>query len=147
MTVLHTYISSNTTEWKALNLNPLRRVDTMYISCSDITIHIAHRCNYSNRMMLIITRQAMYVQCNIVALLRNIVAVKGNKYYIFWVWVCSIRDPACKAHAPYCRLWPVCLLIYFSTLSYKQRDIRKKVVEHKNCFGFHYIFSLKHFSF
>jgi hypothetical protein len=27
---------------------------------------------------------------------------KGNKYYIFWVCVCSLRYPACKAHAPYC---------------------------------------------
>ena len=30
-----------------------------------------------------------------------------NKYYIFWVCVCSLIYPACNAHAPYCRLWPV----------------------------------------
>jgi len=37
----------------------------------------------------------------------TIVAVKLNKYYIFWVCTCSLRYPACKAHALYCHLWPV----------------------------------------
>jgi len=32
---------------------------------------------------------------------------KSSKYYIFWVYVCSLRYPACNAHAPYCHLWPV----------------------------------------
>jgi hypothetical protein len=27
---------------------------------------------------------------------------KINKYHIFWVWVCSLRYPACNAGAPYC---------------------------------------------
>ena len=31
---------------------------------------------------------------------------KSNKYYIFWVCVCSLRYQACNAHAPYCHLWP-----------------------------------------
>ena len=31
---------------------------------------------------------------------------KSNKYYIFWVCVCSLRHPARKAHAPYCHRWP-----------------------------------------
>jgi hypothetical protein len=26
---------------------------------------------------------------------------KSNKYYIFWVCVCNLSYPACKAHAPY----------------------------------------------
>jgi hypothetical protein len=26
---------------------------------------------------------------------------KSNKYYIFWVCVCSLSYPACNAHAPY----------------------------------------------
>jgi len=34
---------------------------------------------------------------------------KGNNYCIFWECVCSLRYPACIAHAPYCHLWPVCL--------------------------------------
>jgi len=33
----------------------------------------------------------------------------SNKYYIFWVCVCSLRYPARNAHAPYCHLWPVWL--------------------------------------
>jgi hypothetical protein len=30
---------------------------------------------------------------------------KRNKYFVFWVCVCSIRYTACNAHAPYCHLW------------------------------------------
>jgi hypothetical protein len=26
---------------------------------------------------------------------------KSDKYYIFWVYVCGLSYPACKAHAPY----------------------------------------------
>ena len=32
--------------------------------------------------------------------------VAVEKYYILWVCVCSLRYPACKAHAPYCHLGP-----------------------------------------
>ena len=34
----------------------------------------------------------------------------GNKYYTFWVCVCSLSYPACNRHAPYCHLWhaPLC---------------------------------------
>jgi hypothetical protein len=52
-------------------------------------------------------RREMYVQrnneepsCN------HCCSGKSNKYYIFWVCVCSLRYPACYAHAPYCHLWP-----------------------------------------
>jgi hypothetical protein len=38
---------------------------------------------------------------------------KGNKYYIFGGCVCSLRDPAYNAHAPYCHLWPVQLYNIF----------------------------------
>jgi len=30
----------------------------------------------------------------------------GNKYYTFWVCVCSLSYIACNRHAPYCHLWP-----------------------------------------
>ena len=30
---------------------------------------------------------------------------KANKYYIFWVCICSLRQPACNADVPYCHLW------------------------------------------
>ena len=29
---------------------------------------------------------------------------KSNKYYIFWVWVCSLGYSAFNGHAPYCHL-------------------------------------------
>ena len=32
---------------------------------------------------------------------------KINKYYIFWLCVCSLSYPACKSHAPSFHLWPV----------------------------------------
>jgi len=35
----------------------------------------------------------------------TIVAVEINKYYIFWLCVCSLRYPSCNVHAPYCHLW------------------------------------------
>jgi hypothetical protein len=40
-------------------------------------------------------------------------------YYIFWVCLCSLRYPACNAHAPYCHTAQ-----YFPTLSYKRHDFR-----------------------
>jgi hypothetical protein len=30
---------------------------------------------------------------------------------MIWVCICSVRYPACKAHAPYCHLWSVRLCI------------------------------------
>ena len=53
-----------------------------------------------------------------------------NKFYIFWVWVCSLNYLSCNAHAPYCHLWPV----WFSyTLRHKWQDFRRKVIEQKMC--------------
>ena len=37
----------------------------------------------------------------------TIVAVAGNKYYIFWGCVCTFRYPACGTRVPYRYLWPV----------------------------------------
>ena len=31
----------------------------------------------------------------------NLLQWKNTKYYIFWEWICSLRYPACKAHASY----------------------------------------------
>ena len=38
---------------------------------------------------------------------------KSNKYYIFWVCVCSLRYPACNALAPYCH----CGLAWYAIFS------------------------------
>jgi len=37
----------------------------------------------------------------------TIFAAEKNVYYIFWACVCSFRQPACYAHALYCRMLPV----------------------------------------
>ena len=57
---------------------------------------------------------------------------KSNMYYIFWMCVCSLRYPACNAHASYCYLWYIRDAQYFSTLSHKRQDFRI-VIEHKMC--------------
>jgi len=43
------------------------------------------------------------------------------------VCVCSLRYPACNAHAPYCRLCPVLLYYIFLKLSHKRQEFRKKI--------------------
>ena len=43
---------------------------------------------------------------------RNIEArsLKSSNHYVLLVCVCSLSNPACKAHAPfYSNLWPVCI--------------------------------------
>jgi hypothetical protein len=40
---------------------------------------------------------------------------KSNEYYINWVCVCSLRYPACNAHAPDCHLWLDRSTIFFPT--------------------------------
>ena len=56
---------------------------------------------------------------------------KSNTYYIFWVCVCSLGYPECKAHAPIrkCHLGPVWLWHIFSALSHKRHDFRGKNIE------------------
>ena len=49
-------------------------------------------------------------QCTCTVTLRGVRAtIVGleKQYYIFWLCACSLRYPACNAHAPYCHLWPV----------------------------------------
>ena len=55
------------------------------------------------------------------------------------VCVCSLRYLACKAHAPYCQLWPAPLYKYFPHYL-KNGTIfgGKKVSEHKMCFDYLY---------
>jgi len=43
----------------------------------------------------------------------TIVVVESSEYYATCVCVCSLKYPACKAHAPYSYLWPVPLYDIF----------------------------------
>jgi len=60
---------------------------------------------------------------------------KNNKYYIFWVWVCSLRYPTCNAHAPYCQLWPVWLYCIFPH-NLIAAQLKKKLLNIKCVFWF-----------
>jgi len=59
---------------------------------------------------------------------------KSFKYYTFWVCVCSLRYPACNAHAPYCHLWPALLYNIFphylinGTIKKKKKLLKTKCV-------------------
>ena len=56
----------------------------------------------------------------------TILAARKQKYYIFWMCVCGLTYPECKAHAPYFTVIMASLsLPYFSTLSHKRYDCRK----------------------
>ena len=67
---------------------------------------------------------------------------KCNKYYILRVCVCSLRYPACNAHAPYCHLWPARL--YNTYLNYPTNStfFEKQLLKTKGVFWF----SLQFFS-
>ena len=59
---------------------------------------------------------------------------KGNKYFIFWVCVCSLSYPACNAHVPYCYLWPSGCTIFFHYLindTIKKKGKKEKEKERK----------------
>jgi len=81
----------------------------------------------------------------------HINAWKSNKYYMFWVCICSLSYPVCAILSSVaCPSQQ-----YFSSLSHKRHDFRererereKKKLFNKNmCFDFLYIFCLIHFSF
>jgi len=55
--------------------------------------------------LLIVLFYALFV-CKCVLCYCHWVSTQLQLTNIFWVWVCSLRYPACNAHAPYCHLWP-----------------------------------------
>jgi hypothetical protein len=73
---------------------------------------------------------------------------------MFWVCVCSLRYPACNAHAPYCHLWPVRLYLFFPHYLINGTIFGEGGGGGENgywtqnmCFEFPYNFCLKHFLF
>ena len=58
----------------------------------------------------------------------------SNKYYIFWVSVCSLSSPARK-RMPHTVVHSYQALRYYSTLSQKRLDFRKKIVSIKCTFS------------
>ena len=92
------------------------------------------------------TRHPVCLWNNIETLSRNhCCSGGGDKYYIFWVCVCSLIYPACDAHAPYCQLWPAPLYNIFPHCLIKVTTFGKRIIEHKICFDFLYNFGLKLF--
>jgi len=77
--------------------------------------HLSHKHNRGN----------VHIMYHTGAFVKPMLQWKSNKYYIFWVYVCSLWYPAWNAHAP---CWHVaCLdLQYFATLSHRRPDFRKK---------------------
>jgi hypothetical protein len=57
----------------------------------------------------------------------------GKKQYILHIWmcVCSLRCPACNAHAPHCHLCPVWVHSIFPHHLINCTTSGKKVIEHK----------------
>ena len=58
-------------------------------------------------------RQALYVKLTVRRIRQLLLQQKINKYYIFWVSVCSLKYPVCNSNAPYCHLTPARLYNIF----------------------------------
>ena len=65
------------------------------------------------------------------AFVRPLLQWRSNTYNVFRVPVCSLRYPACNAHAPCCHLWPVLLYSIFHIISHAARFSKREVTEHK----------------
>jgi hypothetical protein len=87
------------------------------------------------------TQNKQHMQCTYNILLRHIRATivwVENKFYIYWVCICSLRYPACNVNVPYPYLWPAWLYSIFphyltnGTLSLK----KKKLLNIKCVFDF-----------
>ena len=91
-----------------------------------------------------------YRHCTYSATMRRVLAtiVVVEKQLVLqsmYVCICSLRYPACNAHAPYCHV--ACPALHFSTLSHKRQDFRKRVTEHKMCvsrFSTNFVWNIFH---
>jgi hypothetical protein len=89
-------------------------------------------------------------QCTFNVTLRRvrtaIVAVESNEYYTIWVCVCSLRYPACNAHALYCHLWYVRFYNIFPRYLIKGTIFEEKKLLNTKCVSIFLLFLVKHFS-
>jgi len=81
------------------------------------------------------------------AFVQTLLQWKSNNYYIPRVCVCSLRYPACNAHAPSCHLLSARLYSIPPHYLIKDMIVQTKVIEHKMCFNFLYKFFLRYPSF
>jgi hypothetical protein len=77
------------------------------------------------------------------AFMQPLLQWKSNKYYIFWVRICSLRYLACNAHAPYCYVWPPWLYSIFPHYLINGTIKKKYILLKIKCFDFLYNFWLK----
>jgi len=90
--------------------------------------HVAYVVTLSNKVVVL-----TYTILHYITFISTSWWFHSNKYYVFWVCICSLRYPACNAHAPYFPICPAPPYNIFSTLSHKRHDSRKKVTEHETC--------------
>jgi hypothetical protein len=98
---------------------------------ASITKIINWKWSASFKVILFLLKTSQNRQCKYNITSRHVCAttVAAEKQWVLHiVSVCSLRYPACNAHVPYCHLQ------YFSTLSHKQHDLKKKKLnEDKMC--------------
>ena len=80
-------------------------------------------------------------------LVQSLLPWKSNKYYIFWVCVCSPKYPACNAHAPCYLLWPARFYSIFPHLKTERFSNKKSSWTQNVCFDFLYSSFSEHISF
>jgi hypothetical protein len=85
--------------WKKFSIFPLR----YYANCVSTTLTVLILHNFES--VCFFYGNPVYKTQYWGAFEQPLLSWKCNKCYIFWVFVCSLRYPACNAHAPYCHLW------------------------------------------
>ena len=115
----------------------------LYVGCSSpswlyvIHLHFLHyRCKCffkSYQRQIPQDRQCTHKSNTGPAFIQLLLQWRSDKYYIFWVCVCSLRYPARTALAPCYVVYFACLAPpYFSTLHHKPHDfLGGKVIERK----------------